>query len=113
MRVSDSPVVDARWALPGLLAGATQNGATRRVPRRTARDWAIDSIAFLIALGFVMLITVAQAPAASSGDITLGFDGPREFPLVDGILDPVLGVLLSLALWWRRRFPLVLRVQRP
>lgn len=108
MRVSDSPVVDARWALPGLLAGAAQNGATRRVPRRTARDWAIDSIAFLVSLCFVALTAVVQAPDPSTGEMSFGFDGPREFPLVDGVLDPVLGVLLCLSLWWRRRFPLAL-----
>lgn len=108
MRVSDSPVVDARWALPGLLAGATQSAASSRVPRRTARDWTVDVIVFLVALAFVAVTMFASMTTPDGEVVTFGYDGSDAPLVVHQVVDPVLGVLLSLSLWWRRRFPLAL-----
>lgn len=110
MRVSDSPLVDARWALPGLLTGTTPGGAPTRPPRRTARDWAVDSVVFVIALSFVAAFVLAQTSVARGADTSLTFDGGQASSVFGGTVDTVLGVLLSISLWWRRRFPLVLSI---
>lgn len=61
---------------------------------RTARDWAIDAGAFVLAaaLGSVMLrVTVGDVvQRMTSGQVAL---------------DAVLGVLCCVSLWWRRRWP--------
>lgn len=108
MRVSDSPVVDARWALPGLLAGATQSATASRVPRRTARDWTVDVIVFLLALTFLAVTMFASMTTEDGEVVSFTDDGAGGTVVVHQVLDPVLGVLLSLSLWWRRRFPLAL-----
>lgn len=65
------------------------------VAPRTARDWAVDAAAFVVAvvLGAIVLgVTV--------DDATNRFTPGRV------ALDVVLGVLCCVALWWRRRWPL-------
>ncbi|NGO70827.1 sensor histidine kinase [Streptomyces boncukensis] len=80
----------SRSLLPGELAAAA--AADGRV-RRTFRDGAVDALLFLGA-GLVGLVVLGLA---ESGDERPGW-------LMD--LDPLLGLLVCLSLWWRRRFPL-------
>lgn len=112
MRVSDSPVVDARWALPGLLAGTGPGGSASARPKRTARDWTIDVFVFLISVGFVVITLVAQDPTATvhgpDGELLYSDEGGLISSSLPHLVDPAIGGLLSLALWWRRRFPLAL-----
>ncbi|MDT0305503.1 histidine kinase [Streptomyces sp. DSM 44917] len=82
-----------RWLLPGDLL----DGGGGRSRRRTGRDWLVDVLLFLAALGVWALLAawVGQADYL-----------PRWMVA----LDPWLGLLACLALWWRRRFPLLLAV---
>jgi signal transduction histidine kinase len=63
---------------------------------RTARDWSVDAVAFVIAvvLGAITLrLTVDDyAGRMTSGQVTL---------------DAVFGVVCCMSLWWRRRWPFV------
>ncbi|QOC93292.1 sensor histidine kinase [Micromonospora craniellae] len=89
-----SPVVPEHpWLLPGAL------GATDRRPRRTMRDWLIDSTCFLVSLGWVVLATFdALTPAPILAERL-----PYGWMIV---ADAVLGLACTAALWWRRRWPL-------
>jgi signal transduction histidine kinase len=61
---------------------------------RTRRDWIVDSVLFALSvgLGTVSLVTSTRH----------GLGGPLV------VVDAICGGTLSLALWWRRRWPLVL-----
>ncbi|MFI7075741.1 sensor histidine kinase [Micromonospora sp. NPDC049903] len=89
-----SPAVPEHpWLLPGAL------GATDRSPRRTMRDWLIDSTCFLLSLGWVVLATFdALTPAPIVAERL-----PYGWMIV---ADAVVGLACTVALWWRRRWPL-------
>lgn len=78
---------------------STADAAPRREGRgkRSARDWTVDSTAFLLAAAFSFLTAepVVEDPALT--DLAL-------------FTDLVLGVLACTALWWRRRWPVPLVV---
>jgi signal transduction histidine kinase len=63
---------------------------------RSPRDWAIDALCFLLGIGFTALVYV---------DAT-----ERHLPTVPTTVDVALGVLASLGLWLRRRWPVGLAV---
>ena len=64
--------------------------------RRTPRDWAVDALCFLLGIGFTVIVFV---------------DGTdRRLPTVPIAVDAALGVLASLGLWLRRRWPVGLAV---
>ena len=64
--------------------------------RRTPRDWAVDTLCFLLGIGFTAIVFV---------------DGTdRRLPTVPIAVDAALGVLASLGLWLRRRWPVGLAV---
>ncbi|MDT0343341.1 sensor histidine kinase [Streptomyces litchfieldiae] len=89
-----------RWLLPGELLSAGErrpaSGArSGRAPRRTGRDWVVDTVAF----GFAVLLWAALLPVVEEADYL-----PRWIVL----LDPPLGALACVAVWWRRRHPLLL-----
>ncbi len=70
------------------------NGLDLALPAgRTWRDWAVDAVLFCAAvfLGMVVL-DVVEEQGELSGRVAE--------------LDPLLGLVACLALWWRRRFPL-------
>ncbi len=94
--VSSAVVPDHPWLLPGSLVPA-------RPARRTPRDWFVDSLLFLAALGWVLL---AHDDAVS---------GRPEFALNAGPswlaeIDLFVGLLAAGALWLRRRWPVGLAV---
>jgi len=66
-------------------------------PGRTARDWAVDALLF----GFATAVWLVD-----------WLDGPPHYadavPAWTLSVDPWVGALACLALWWRRRFPLAL-----
>jgi signal transduction histidine kinase len=65
-------------------------------PGRTPRDWAVDTLCFLMGIGFTALVYV---------------DGTdQNLPTVPIAVDAALGVLASLGLWLRRRWPVGLAV---
>jgi signal transduction histidine kinase len=59
--------------------------------KRTARDWIVDVVMFVIAAG-IGVIVYAESESAHSD--------------AENLLDVVLGVTSLVALWWRRRWPL-------
>ncbi|SDZ16638.1 Signal transduction histidine kinase [Micromonospora pattaloongensis] len=83
--------------LPGSLTGAV--GATRR----TTRDWVVDSLCFLLGLGWVLLATGdALSPDPK-------FAAPLPQPWMVPV-DAVIGLVCCALLWVRRRWPLGLAV---
>ncbi|MFD8639960.1 sensor histidine kinase [Streptomyces zaomyceticus] len=77
-----------RWLLPSHLAGPGGSGAAR--PRRTVRDWVVDTSLFLLA-AFVGLIAADTSAEYTSEAVTL--------------VDQLLGAAACCALWLRRRWP--------
>ncbi|WP_410660365.1 sensor histidine kinase [Amycolatopsis sp. lyj-112] len=90
-----TPSVD-RWMLPGELARADEPGERSGADRRTPRDWAVDLTMFAIAA----LVWLAELAYFVVPDV-LGLPGWAQ------IADPVAGAAVCLAIWWRRRFPVV------
>jgi signal transduction histidine kinase len=60
---------------------------------RTGRDWVVDVVAFLLAVGF------GAALGASL------HDGGAPYPPWQMVVDFACGALACLSLWWRRRWP--------
>lgn len=69
-----------------------------RPPPRSARDWLVDVLAFLLALGFGLLSGVSDTP-----DWALAGQPWR-------ILDGTIGLAACLAIWVRRRYPVTIAV---
>jgi signal transduction histidine kinase len=84
----------ARWALPGELAGLPPG-------RRTVRDWAVDAVlfGFAVLVWFLLLEDSVRSPDEKYAEMVPGW-------MIT--IDPWVGVAACLALWWRRRFPLLL-----
>ena len=86
--------------LPGELADAADPDTGHRArSRRTPRDWAVDVTLFVLA---VLMAAVEQFTLITADTFGL--------PAWLRIIDPVLGGLLCLSLWWRRRFPVALGI---
>jgi signal transduction histidine kinase len=87
------------WLMPAEL----RDPAELQQPGRTTRDWLVDSLCFLVALGWAVL----------AGTDLFRVD-PDLIPQWAGTpawliwTDLITGVLLAGALWWRRRFPVLL-----
>ncbi|WCN82557.1 sensor histidine kinase [Micromonospora sp. LH3U1] len=89
------------WLLPGELA--VPAGRERTHPRRTTRDWVVDSLAFLVSLLWVLMVTGdALSPTPS-------FAIPLPHDWMTGV-DALLGLVCCGLLWLRRRWPLGLMV---
>ncbi|SCE77882.1 Signal transduction histidine kinase [Micromonospora coriariae] len=89
------------WLLPGELVVPADRGRTR--PRRTTRDWVVDSLAFLIGLLWVLF----AAADALSPEPAMATALPHGW--MTGV-DTVLGLVCCGLLWVRRRWPLGLAV---
>jgi signal transduction histidine kinase len=87
------------WLLPAALR-EDPDGAP--APRST-RDWVIDTLCFLVGLGWVLLTTADLLDDGHTMVAQWGFSPPWMV-----WLDLVVGTGLAIALWWRRRWPVVL-----
>ena len=95
--MTSTVVLEHPWLLPGSLS------TTREHPRRTTRDWLVDSLCFLAALAWVALTTFdAASPSPSLAE-------PLPYPWMIAA-DAFLGLNCAAALWVRRRWPLGLAV---
>ncbi|MFI8826173.1 sensor histidine kinase [Streptomyces sp. NPDC053431] len=85
------------WLLPSHLVEAARTGPDRPEgrPRRTVRDWVVDTVLFLLA-AFVGLVA-AETSAKYNGEAV-------------ALVDQILGGLAVCALWLRRRWPTGLAV---
>ncbi|MFG2641986.1 sensor histidine kinase [Streptomyces sp. NPDC048370] len=83
------------WLLPSAMADPTAAGASGRRPRRTVRDWVVDTALFLCAV-FVGIL------AAEAGD--------QYNSEAVAFADQVVGAAACCALWLRRRWPVGLVV---
>ncbi|MFF9867657.1 sensor histidine kinase [Streptomyces sp. NPDC013953] len=89
------------WLLPSDLAGTagpvtSEDGQDGPRPRRTVRDWIVDTVAFVLAAFFGLL--AAEASRA--------YNGPGPAVLADQLA----GAAACLALWLRRRRPVAVAV---
>ncbi|MEU1679010.1 histidine kinase [Micromonospora zamorensis] len=91
------------WLLPGALAGATSPETATRRPRRTTRDWAVDTLAFLISLLWVLYSTADALSPNPETAVAL----PHDWMV--GV-DALIGLVCCGLLWLRRRWPLGLMV---
>ncbi|KQX12443.1 histidine kinase [Streptomyces sp. Root431] len=82
-----------RWLLPSHLVEPGESGAAR--PRRTVRDWIVDTSLFLLA-ALVGLVAADAAAEYSSEPVVL--------------FDQLAGAAACCALWLRRRWPVGLAV---
>ena len=82
--------------LPATLLGESLD-PSGRPPRRSGRDWFVDAICFVTALGF--------------GTLLFG-NSPDQNDIAPVVLwlDAITGLLCCLALWWRRRWPVEIAV---
>ncbi|MFJ9209593.1 putative two-component system sensor kinase [Streptomyces sp. L-9-10] len=91
---------DYPWLLPSEMIdprGPELPGDRGRArPRRTVRDWIIDTLMFLLAATIGLLALEASEKAGNSENIVF--------------VDMIAGVLACCALWTRRRWPVVLAV---
>ncbi|MCL7375657.1 sensor histidine kinase [Streptomyces sp. 35G-GA-8] len=89
---------DYPWLLPSEMIdprGPELPGDRGRArPRRTVRDWIIDTLMFLVAAGIGLIAVEASEKAGNSDNIVF--------------VDMVVGVLACCALWARRRWPVAL-----
>ncbi|MEU7608886.1 histidine kinase [Micromonospora sp. NPDC049204] len=85
------------WLLPGELVVPADQG--RRRPRRTTRDWIVDSVAFLVSLLWVLFVTAD----ALSPDPAMAIPLPHDWMTVG---DALIGLVCAGLLWLRRRWPL-------
>ncbi|MCQ6551770.1 histidine kinase [Streptomyces sp. C10-9-1] len=87
------------WLLPSAMAEPPERGPApggRPRPRRTVRDWVVDSLVFLLAAGIGLL----------AGEAVQQADTPEALVAAD----LVAGAAACGALWVRRRFPVALAV---
>ncbi|MEU8162479.1 sensor histidine kinase [Micromonospora parva] len=89
------------WLLPGELVVPAERG--RRRPRRTTRDWVVDSLAFLLGLLWVLFATVDGLSPSPESAVPLPYDW-----MVGA--DALIGLVCCGLLWVRRRWPLGLAV---
>ncbi|MFB7590854.1 sensor histidine kinase [Streptomyces sp. NPDC056169] len=82
-----------RWLLPSHLVEPGESGAAR--PRRTVRDWIVDTLLFLLAA--LVGLVAADAGAEYSSE-----------PVI--LFDQLVGAAACCALWLRRRWPVGLSV---
>lgn len=82
-----------RWLLPSHLVEPGESGAAR--PRRTVRDWIVDTSLFLLAA--LVGLVAADASAEYSSE-----------PVI--LFDQLVGAAACCALWLRRRWPVGLAV---
>ena len=76
--------------LPALLPSTLLSDSSRRTPR----DWFVDSTFFLFSLGIVALLSATASQRAEATWVV--------------VVDIVLGLLSTLALWFRRRWPVAI-----
>lgn len=116
MQVSDRPLLDARWALPGQLARAAGPAGDPSSTRRSPRDWAVDATFFLAATLFWMMgaetsaTTTVELSSEVENGLSIASPVAHDPSILLDVVDPVVGALLCIALWWRRRIPVVLAV---
>jgi signal transduction histidine kinase len=98
--------LEYRWLLPAALVAELDGYSPDGRPvRRTTRDWVIDTIAFVLGLGFGLWATAdLLQPVPSS------FHGWQGTPHWLVWLDFAGGVVTAVALWWRRRWPVRLAI---
>jgi signal transduction histidine kinase len=99
--VTSAVVPDHPWLLPGALAVPT--AGARAHPRRTTRDWLVDSHCFLLSLGWVLLVTAD----AAGPDPEFAVPPPYDWMIA---ADALVGLVCCGLLWFRRRWPLGLAV---
>ncbi|MDR7323015.1 MULTISPECIES: sensor histidine kinase [Catenuloplanes] len=86
----------------GALGGALDSlDEDEPVRPRTTRDWVVDSLTFVLAIAFAVLVTAQEFYG-------WGADGIRRGPAWLLWVDLALSLVLCVGLWWRRRRPVSL-----
>jgi signal transduction histidine kinase len=94
------PLPVSRWSrarsfVPSLLLDGAAEDDALRPARRSARDWFVDVVAFVLAVAFAVASFATTFPDGPSGDAL-------------AYVDLASGVVLCVAMWWRRRWPVAL-----
>ncbi|WP_405426871.1 sensor histidine kinase [Micromonospora sp. NBC_00617] len=89
------------WLLPGELVVPAEPERAR--PRRTTRDWVVDSLAFLLGLLWVLFVTADALSPDPESAVPL----PHDWMVG---ADALVGLVCCGLLWLRRRWPLGLAV---
>jgi signal transduction histidine kinase len=99
--VTSIAVPEHPWLLPGELVVPAEPARAR--PRRTTRDWVVDSLAFLISLLWVLFATADSLSPTPEAAVPL----PHDWMVG---ADALIGLVCCALLWVRRRWPLGLAV---
>ncbi|MEU9861392.1 histidine kinase [Streptomyces sp. NPDC047971] len=83
------------WLLPSAMADPPADAPAGRRPRRTVRDWVVDTTLFLLAVLFGLI----------AADATEQFNSEAV-----ALADQIVGAAACCALWLRRRWPVALAV---
>jgi signal transduction histidine kinase len=94
---SAPPAVDLPSLLPSALVLGEEVDAPDGRRRRTVRDWIVDVLCFVLAVGLGLVILGMQVEAEQ---------GPTPEWLM--MADLIAGGLCCLLLWWRRRWPVTI-----
>ncbi|MEV4945486.1 histidine kinase [Streptomyces sp. NPDC053755] len=78
------------WLLPSAVADLSSDGPQGRRPRRTVRDWVVDTLLFLLAAFFGLI----------AADVTEQLNSE-----IVAFADQIVGAAACCALWLRRRWP--------
>ncbi|MGI8881549.1 MAG: sensor histidine kinase [Jatrophihabitans sp.] len=88
------PSVDHPGLIPGLLLASDDRPAPR-----TARDWTVDVIFFVLATVFGLVFYFGSVQAAT-----------QDVAPAAKLIDLLLGLLACVLLWWRRRYPIPIAI---
>ncbi len=102
MAIVGTLTTEYRWLLPAVLVAEPD---PQRPVRRSTRDWVIDTVCFVLGLGFTLMVTIDLARPRQTF-----VPEWSQTPLWLVWIDFVAGLAMAAALWWRRRRPAYLAV---
>jgi signal transduction histidine kinase len=97
MTIVGTLTTEYRWLLPAVLVADPDD---QRSPRRSTRDWVIDTLCFALGFGFTVLATYDLLQPEQT--IVPEWSDTPDWLVW---LDFAAGTAAAVGLWWRRRWP--------